>query len=321
MVSPEVSARAAVVYSPETGEFLYEKSADEKLPMASTTKIMTALLALEYCDEKGDKLITVTEEAASTEGSSMGIEAGDKLTLSELCAGIMLASGNDGANAIASAISDDFPALMNVRAKEIGLYNTNFVTPSGLDADGHYSTARDMALLTAWAMKNEKFAEIVASQSIEISYNNGSKKTYFQNHNKLLTYLEGCIGVKTGYTEKSGRCLVSAVNRDGLMLICVTLNAPDDWSDHEKLYEFAYSGLMEYRPESSEFVLATTLHPIICRLENPDPIPCFKPKKIKEIVYLPRFIYSYSFDKGDVAGRVDYISEGKVIHSKNIIID
>ena len=317
---PSVSAEAAVVYAPATGEFVFEKSADKKLPLASTTKIMTALLALEYCEENGDKIITVTEEAASTEGSSMGLEARDRINLSDLCAGIMLASGNDGANAIASALSDDFPALMNSRAEEIGMINTNFVTPSGLDADEHYSTARDMALLTAEAMKNEEFAPIVSMQSLDITYNNGSKRACFSNHNKLLRYLDGCIGVKTGYTQKSGRCLVSAVEREGVMLICVTLNAPDDWSDHEKLYEYAFSRMSEYYPVNSEFVLATTVHPVICRLDTGEKITHFSQQNIKEIIYLPRFIYSSSYNKGDVVGKVDYISQGNKIYSKNILI-
>ena len=319
--APNITAESAVLYSPVSGEFIYEKSADKKLPMASTTKIMTALLALEYCEEYGDKLVSVSREAAATEGSSMGLEAGDKITVTDLCAGVLLASGNDGANALAEVISDDFQELMNSRGREIGMQNTNFVTPSGLDAEDHYSTARDMAFLAAEAMKNEHFAAIVSSQYMEISYNKGEKTAAFSNHNKLLGYLDGCIGIKTGYTEKAGRCLVSAVKRDGVMLICVTLNAPDDWNDHEKLYDFGFPLMEEYTPLYADFVLPTTGHPVICKIENGDEFPCFFENKVKEIVYLPRFIYASSCKKGDTIGRVDYIINRKIIHSKNIIID
>lgn len=317
---PDISAKAAVVYSPGTGEYIYEKSPDERLPMASTTKIMTTLLALEYVEVHGDVFVTVDEEIASTEGSSMGLEVGDEISLSALCAGMMLASGNDAANAVASVLSDDFPKLMNDRAGEMGMINSNFVTASGLDADGHFSTARDMSLLAAEAMKNGEFAALASSQTREISYHNGEKRATFTNHNKLLWYMDDCIGVKTGYTERAGRCLVSAVNRNGVTLICVTLDAPDDWSDHEKLYDYAYALLHSYSPRKTDFVLPTTEHPVICALEDGE-IMSFSSSNILEKVYLPKFIYSSAYSKGDVVGRVDYISNENIISTRNIIIN
>ena len=318
--APDISAQAAVLYCPETKEFLYERSADERLSMASTTKIMTALLALEYCRDHGDKLVKITEAIANTEGSSMGLEAGDEILLSQLCAGMMLASGNDAANAAAQAISDDFQSLMNSRAKELEMFSTNFVTPSGLDAEEHYSTARDMAMLAAEALRNEEFVAIASSKAMTLSFNSGKKNVTLENHNKLLWYMEDCIGVKTGYTQKSGRCLVSAVRRDDLTLICVTLNAPDDWNDHMNLCEYAESLKSAYSPKLHEFILPTTENYIICTLENSEKICYFSTDEIEEVIYLPKFIYASENQKGNVVGRAEYISKGKTIATRNIII-
>lgn len=234
---PSVSAKSAVVINGLTREVIYAKNKDERLSMASTTKIMTSLLLI----EKGElgKEYTVSAYAAGTEGSSIYLKSGDKITGEGLLAGMMLESGNDAATATAEAVAGSvelFSEMMNERAREIGMQNSNFVTPSGLDADGHYSTAYDMAILTAEALKHKEFREISATVSKKVTF--GGTEHTFVNHNRLIKEYEGAIGVKTGYTRKSGRCLVSAALRDGKLIIAVTLSDPNDWEDHKKLLDF-----------------------------------------------------------------------------------
>lgn len=241
--APSVSASAAVLIRADTGSVLYEKDADRQMPMASTTKIMTAWLTLESAAEE-DRIVTVTEEMVRVEGSSMGLKAGYALPLSGLATGMLLASGNDAANAAAIAVGGDvesFVRMMNARAKEIGMEHTCFVTPSGLDAEGHVSTAADMARLAACALENDAFASIVRERQLPVTFTNPEITAYYNNHNKLLRLYEDCIGVKTGFTKKSGRCLVSAAERNGVRLIAVTLNAPDDWNDHQRLFDYGFS--------------------------------------------------------------------------------
>lgn len=237
---PGLSARAASLYEPETDTFIYTKNENERLSMASTTKIMTALIALENIDF--DKLIEIPKEAVGIEGSSLYLEEGEILTAESLVYGLMLRSANDAATALAIEISgsvEAFSELMNERAREIGLSDTSFKNPHGLDDEGHFTTAHDLAKITAEALKNENFKKICSCYKKEIE---SSKK--FQlvvNHNKLLKSYEGCIGVKTGYTKKSGRSLVSAAERDGLTLIAVTIDAPNDWRDHTELLDLGFS--------------------------------------------------------------------------------
>lgn len=230
-----VSAASAVVIDAESGAILYESNAYEERAMASTTKIMTAMLACE--SGKLNNTVTVTDEMLyGCEGSSVGLRGGDKITLYDLTVAMLLASGNDAANVTACFLAgnlDSFASLMNQRAAEIGMNSTEFVTPSGLDSGDHHSTAYDMALLAAKALENSVFSKICAMQKCDIKIN-GEKQTLY-NHNRLLSSLDGCVGVKTGFTEKAGRCLVSAVEYKGNTLICVTLSDPDDWDDHVSL--------------------------------------------------------------------------------------
>ncbi|MEE0761578.1 MAG: D-alanyl-D-alanine carboxypeptidase family protein [Acutalibacteraceae bacterium] len=240
---PELSAQSAVLFCPDNGEVIFQKSANDRMKIASTTKIMTTLLTLEEA-EKDDKVLEFTLDMAA-EGSSMYLQEGNKLRLSDLAVGMMLASGNDGANAAAVTIggsAEKFAEMMNKRAEEIGMNDTHFVTPSGLDDENHYSTAYDMALLMGEAMKNQDFAEIAKMKngSVELIYPEGKILSY-TNHNKLLSLYEYCIGGKTGFTKAAGRCLVTAAEKDGVTLIAVTLNAPSDWNDHINLYNYGFS--------------------------------------------------------------------------------
>ena len=237
-----VSAKACVLMDGDTGEVLYSKNENTPLAMASTTKIMTSLICLE--NERLYEEFTVDEKAIRVEGTSMGLVSGDRVNLKTLVVGMLLLSGNDSANAAAvfdSGSTQKFVEKMNLRAKEIGMKNTSFETPSGLDGEKHYSTAYDMALLASCALKNENFVEICSKSKMTVSYGKEPMERTFYNHNRLLKEIEGCIGLKTGYTKKAGRCLVSAVKRNGRTLICTTLCAPNDWQDHKRLYNYGFS--------------------------------------------------------------------------------
>ena len=237
-----ISAKSAVLIDGASGRVLYEHNAYEKLPMASTTKIMTGLLACE--SGKLNNTVKVSAFASGTEGSSLWLKIGEKLTLEELTYGLMLKSGNDAAVAIAEYLGgsvDAFALLMNKRAREIGAVNTNFVNPHGLDADGHYTTAYDLALIAREAMKNDTFRKIVSTKTYSIPMEGEKWDRALKNHNKLLWNYEGCTGIKTGFTKKCGRCLVSSAKRKGSTLICVTLNDPDDWIDHIYLYDYGFN--------------------------------------------------------------------------------
>ncbi len=240
--APDTSAKAYIVMDALTRTVIFEGSARETLPMASTTKIMSALLCLESGDL--DSEFVVDSDAIKVEGSSMGLQDGDIVSKSDLCIGMLLPSGNDAAGAVAVKLSGSYPAfadMMNSRAAEIGMADTHFVTPSGLHDDNHYSTAYDMALLTAEALENEDFREICSQKAMKLTFGNPPYDRRLYNSNKLLEMYDGVIGVKTGFTDEAGRCLVSACERDGAVLICVTLNDKDDWNDHIRLYEAAFS--------------------------------------------------------------------------------
>ena len=242
-----MSAQSAVVIDADSGKILYEHNAHEKRGMASTTKIMTALVVLENC--KLDDTVTVSYNAASTEGSSMYLKPKEKITVENLLYGLMLNSGNDAATALAEHTRGNikkFAELMNKKAKEIGMKNSLFSNPHGLDDENHYSTAYDMALLTMYAMKNETFKTIVSTKSKIAETDGDEKYKYLTNHNKLLSMYEWCKGVKTGFTKKCGRCLVSYAEKDSVKLITVTLNAPDDWNDHISLYETYFNIYKRY---------------------------------------------------------------------------
>ncbi|MBR3631402.1 MAG: D-alanyl-D-alanine carboxypeptidase [Oscillospiraceae bacterium] len=239
---PEVSAQAWILTEAATGQVLCEQNAREKRPMASTTKIMTTLLTIEHGDL--DTEFCVDPDAIRVEGSSMGLQEGDIVTLRALCYGMLLPSGNDAANAAAVRIAGsipDFAVRMNARAKEIGMQNTFFVTPSGLEGEGHGASAYDMALLTREAMRSETFRSMCCEQAKTLRFGNPPYERTLYNSNKLLKLYDGVIGVKTGFTDEAGRCLVSACERDGVTLICVTLHAADDWNDHMRLYDYGFS--------------------------------------------------------------------------------
>ena len=232
-----VSAEKAIVLDAATGRILYQKDAHSKSLIASTTKIMTALVVCEQCNVLSR--VRIPAEAVGVEGSSMYLQADEVLTVQELLYGLMLRSGNDAAVALAiycGGTIEGFAQLMNDKARALGLKNTHFANPHGLDAPDHYSTAYDLAILTANAMENPIFAMTVGAKQVTIG------QRQLRNHNKLLWSMPEAEGVKTGYTKAAGRILVSSACRDGRRLICVTINAPDDWNDHKQLLSQGFSG-------------------------------------------------------------------------------
>ncbi len=239
---PDTSAVSTVLMDADSGRILYAKNADEPRLIASITKLMTALVALES-GHKPEEVVTVRAEWTGIEGSSLYLRAGEQLRLETLLYGMLLRSGNDAAQAVAGYCGGDVEAFvgsMNAKAEELGMENSHFANPSGLNAEGHYASARDMAILARACLADPTLRKMVGTKSIAL------EGRIFTNHNKLLWQYEGCIGLKTGYTEKAGRTLVSAAQRNGMTLICVTLSAPNDWKDHTALFDYGF-GLYERR--------------------------------------------------------------------------
>lgn len=256
----------------------------------------------------------------------MGLREGDIVTRRALCYGMLLPSGNDAANAAAVNISgskSQFAKLMNKRAEEIGMNDTNFVTPSGLDADGQYSCAYDLALLTREAMNNKDFAKICGLPKAKVAFGNPVNERWLVNSNKLLTSYDGCIGVKTGFTDSARRTLVSCAERDGVRLIAVTLNAPNDWSDHTKMLDYGFEKvkMCDFTYDSSRLVL-----PVIGSDKETVGVKCDRVKlplcdeqkeKVTVKIYLPGFIYA-GLSAGDKVGKICYELNGKAIATADL---
>lgn len=313
------SAQAYLLMDASTGSVILSKNENEKLPMASTTKIMTALLTLEQTDL--DTYFEVDAEAIRVEGSSMGLTEGDQVSLRALAGGMLLSSGNDAANAAAVRISGSIPAfseVMNRRAEEIGMKNTHFVTPSGLHDEEHYSTAYDMALLAREALKNDSFRELCSSRKTKLTFGDPPFDRWLSNHNRLLSYYDGCIGVKTGFTKTAGRCLVSAAERDGVTLICVTLNDPNDWTDHANLFDYGFSLIKEVKltPDTDgmklDVVGGEANQVTVSAPEEVSVSFLGEEKKIESKVLIRQFCYA-PIEQGDVVGKICYQSGDTVL--------
>ena len=258
----------------------------------------------------------------------MGLKPGNVVTLTALAQGMLLCSGNDAANAAAIAVAgspEEFAKLMNQRAKQIGMKNTNFVTPSGLDDENHYTTARDMALLGACAMENQKFREIASQKSMQVQFVEPDMKYTFGNHNRLLTAYEGCIGVKTGFTKKSGRCLVSCAERDGVRLIAVTLNAPDDWNDHTAMLDYGFSKVKQISFDDTALGLQA---PVVGGVRDSITVNAAftasasvlaeEESKIEKKMEVPSFLYA-PVRKGQTVGKLIYEIDGRVLASVDLL--
>ncbi len=323
-VQADISAKGFVLIEEKTGEIIYEKDPFEKLPMASTTKIMTALL----CLESGglDDEFVVDPEAIKVEGSSMGLREGDIVTKRALCCGMLLPSGNDAANAAAVRISGSIPEfvkLMNKKAEEIGLTRTHFVTPSGLEGEGHGSSAYDMALLAREALKEPEFCNICSQSSMKVRFGSPPYDRWLKNTNKLLTMYDGVKGVKTGFTDEAGRCLVSACERDGVTLICVTLNDRNDWNDHMKMYDEGFSAVRTKKlscKESFEVPVMGGQKDKVAVSAQKDVVIGSDGKNDKNIhsdILLPPFVYP-DIKCGDKIGELRWYCGERLIESVDI---
>ncbi len=311
-----VNARGAVLIEADSGDVIFRQNENARLPMASTTKIMTALVALESLPP--DTPVKITASSVGVEGSSIYLVEGEVLTLEQLLYALMLESANDAAAAIAVAVSgsvEAFAQRMNQKAAELGLTDTHFVNPHGLDHKEHYTTAYELALIARAALENQAFRAICATERKTIPLHGTEGVRLLLNHNKLLDSYEGCIGVKTGFTKKTGRCLVSAAERDGVTLIAVTLGAPDDWRDHTAMLDYGFglyetvplceagffssplwliSGTQEYVMVENTEALAVTLR------RDHGPIRC--------VVELPRFAFA-PVQAGQTVGCLRFFEE------------
>ena len=319
-----VSAKSAVVINGDTGDIIYSVNSDVRLPMASTTKIMTALLLLENCKDLDEEIIT-TKEMVTVEGSSMGLLAGDRVSYRSLLYGMMLSSGNDAANTVAVKIGgsvDGFVKMMNDRAVKLGLSNTRFATPSGLDGEGHYTTAYELALIAREALKIPEFLKAVSTKSITLSYGNPPYRRTVTNHNKLLKMYDDVIGVKTGFTKKAGRCLVSAAKKDGKYVIAVTLNDGDDWADHRFLLDTGLSAIevYGYKPESLDMplnIVSSDKDTMSADMGTAE-FCVVKGENVSAKVCCPKFLYA-PIDKNEIIGNIEYYCLGRLIYKSNII--
>ena len=305
------SAKAHILLEASSDAVLAQKNADARLPMASTTKIMTALAALDALPL--DTTVRIPAAAVGVEGSSVYLAQDETLTLKELLYALLLESANDAAVAIAIAVDgsvDAFADRMNRYAAQLGLKDTHFVNPHGLDDDAHYTTARELALITRAALENPDFREIVSTQKTVIPLRGSEGVRLLLNHNRLLREYDGCIGVKTGFTKKTGRCLVSAAERDGVMLIAVTLGAPDDWNDHSSLLDYGFSRLEAVKltadgaDATPMWIVSGTRAYTLVRC--PDSLTVVLPRErgtIRRVTELPRFDFA-PVAEGQTLGRL-----------------
>ncbi|MGN1031542.1 MAG: D-alanyl-D-alanine carboxypeptidase family protein [Butyricicoccaceae bacterium] len=308
------SAQAYALMDADTGRVLAQGNGSERLPMASTTKIMTALVAIESGDL--NRMIKVPASCAGVEGSSMYLQAGEMLPLRDVLYGLMLCSGNDAAMCIAEVCGglDSFVARMNERAEELGLTDTHFDNPSGLDGETHYTTALELAKIASEGLKNETFRTIVSTKS----YTTGTRTMV--NHNKMLSRYEGAVGVKTGFTKQSGRCLVSAAERNGRTLVAVTLNDPNDWEDHTAMLDFGFADMEEtllYAQGATvrEVPVMTGMDDSVA-VQTTQPVSAwlFADEQPEVVVKGPKFVYA-PVRAGDSYGTLEWKSGDAVLAS------
>ena len=308
-----VSAKNAILLDAQTGRVLFEKNADQQALIASTTKIMTALLICEQCNVL-DRM-RIPAEAVGIEGSSMYLRKGEVLTIQDLLYGLMLRSGNDAAVALAiycGGTVEGFVQMMNDKAHLLRLDETHFENPHGLDSAAHYSTAADMAKLAAYAMKNPVFCKTVSTRSITIG------ERVLRNHNKLLWRVEGVDGVKTGFTKAAGRILVSSATRQARRLIAVTMNDPNDWQDHEMMIEKGFSDFTVYQIVAKGELLGSVevaggqYASVALLADDGFSYPLLIDEQPQIIIQEPGFVYAPTV-AGQSAGVAKVCIDGKVI--------
>ncbi|BED93071.1 MAG: D-alanyl-D-alanine carboxypeptidase [Candidatus Paraimprobicoccus trichonymphae] len=324
----EISAKSAILICADTCSIVYSKNENMCLPIASVTKVMTAILLLEKIQNFGDSEIEITDEMVRVEGSSMGLQVGDVLKQSDLVVGMLLPSGNDAANTSSIAVSGDtenFVKLMNEKAKQLGMKNTKFTTPSGLDKNNNHSSALDVATLAAYCLENKEFKNIVSQKSKRVSVISPSKTIFCKNHNKLLKLYKYCTGIKTGFTKLAGRCLLSsAKNDEGKELIAVTLNASDDWNDHISLFEYGFKNTAIKNFNDKDFSVKI-------KVKNSDIeeielgslsefsrlLKLGDEKNLQRKIEIPEFCEA-TIEEGQILGKISYYLNGELIGYNNL---
>ena len=311
-----ISAKAATLYEPTSKKVIYSKNGEERLPMASTTKIMTAMVVVDNCNTM--ETVIIGPESVGVEGSSAYLSEGDEYTVLELLYALMLQSANDAATALAYYVAggiSEFSEMMNRKANDLGLENTHFTNPHGLDAEDHYTTSNDLAIMSAELLENEILREIVSTYKKTFTYDERTR-TYI-NHNKLLRLYADAAGVKTGFTKRSGRCLVGAAERDGMTFISVTLDAPSDWSDHTALLDFAFDSYEKIQLtakgdylQNINVVGGDKESVYISAKENLEVIKEKETTDIEEIISLPKYLIA-PIKEGETVGRVTYKVGGR----------
>ena len=306
---PPLAAHSFVLMNAD-GRVLYGLREEEALPMASTTKLMTALLVVEHCAL--DEEVEIPADCCGTEGSSMYLRPGERYTVRELLCGLLLVSGNDAALALAryaAGSETQFVAWMNEKAASLGMKHSHFANPHGLSAQGHCSSAADLGLLMATCLRSDALMEIAGTRSVNV----GEQTLY--NHNKLLGRCPGCLGGKTGYTEAAGRCLVSCCEREGTRLICVTMDDPNDWEDHCALYDWGFAAFStrEVTAALSFEVPVVSGETALVRVEA-EPLRLFLPRsaEVTAAAELPRFVFA-PVNEGETAGVVRFLLGGEVV--------
>lgn len=325
---PKVSADAAVLIEVTSGAVLFAKNAEKRRAPASTTKIMTAVVAL----EKGNltKVVKVSRRAAGVPGSTIWLRSGQQLVLKELLEGMMLCSGNDGSVAVAEGVAGStgaFVRLMNLKARELGALQTNFRNPHGLRAPSHYTTAMDLALITRYALGNPRFANLVKTKTAHLEWTDTQKKVEIRNTNRLLWYLQGADGVKTGTTNEAGHCLVSSATRDGKKFIAVVLHSSDRWADCTRLLEYGLNNfsaiklakceepVLRLKVNRSE-IKSVLLYPrrdLIAVVEKGT-----EPYVIKSVV-VPKSPVNAPLRPGQVLGKLGYRIQGQFIEAVDLV--
>lgn len=318
--SLSLSAECAVLIEAENNTVFYSKNSEKVRGMASTTKIMTAIIALEYADIS--KIVSVSKDAVGVIGSSVYLREGEKITLENLLYAMLLESGNDAATAIAIEVAqsvDAFVSLMNLKAAELGLADTNFTNPHGLYDERQFTSAKSLAIIAAYALKNDVFRTIVSTQKRIIPIDDTEGSRLLLNHNKMLKLYDGAIGVKTGYTIKSGRCLVSAAERNDLTLVAVTLNAPDDWNDHMIMLNYGfnnYERVVLTTDDREDYILPVVggnISYVICNTkENKSIVLKKNDVNITSSLELKRFYYA-PIEKDDRLGQIIFYNNGQEV--------
>ena len=319
--SLSVSAEAAVLMDANTGEILFALREKQHLAMASTTKIMTALLLCENVSLQ--QSVKIPAEAVNAEGTSLGLKAGMVTDYQSLLYGMLLSSGNDAARATAILMDGSesrFCERMNRRAAEMRLLDTHFQTASGLDAAEHYTTAADLAELARQALSCEEFARACRLKTATVNLD--AKPVKVKNHHRLLLEYPGCIGVKTGYTSKAGRCLVTAAQRGGRRFIAVTLNDRNDWQDHTRMLDYAFSGVPEGESnspaESFPVPVIGGKEETVEAVGSEFSLTCQTPVSIDRVVVLPKFLYA-PVSQGDILGSVEYYNGDRLVARQKLI--